>query len=316
MQTNSSGIREMVCLSGMYQAGFEERTFRILAKNGDTWFVTDGRNPWTEIKTPQIKSQSQVSSQYRVYLEPQGPGLYANLPMVRNSASVGTFSLFPPADFGPGGLQTGAERREAAVCFDLYDDDQGLPETLEALNRLGIKATFFLNGEFIRQHPQAAADIADAGHEAASMFFAIIDLSNSRYRISADFISRGLARNEDEFFMVTGKELTLLWHPPWYTVSSEITAAAAAVGYVTSDRNIDPLDWVGLEDEKNQGLLMLSPSQMVDNIIKELKPGSIIPVRLGLISGGRNDYLFSRINVLLDAVIRARYTLTTVSALR
>jgi len=322
--------REIICLSRSGQAAFEENSYRILAKSADAWFVTDGKNPWAPISNPRIRNSSQVSAQYRVYLEKQGPGIYANLPLIRNITPVGTFSLFPPAP-GSGlsisqeaepsqsgmvfsrGTRTG--NREAALCFDLYDDDQGLPEVLDALNRFGIRATFFLNGEFLRRHPEAVSDIVSAGHETASMFFALVDLSDARYQASPEFISRGLARNEDEFFRVTGKELALLWHPPWYTVSPDIAASAAGVGYITSGRDVDPFDWVSREDEKKLGLLQSSPSQMVDSIMERVRPGSIIPLRLGLLQGGRNDYLFNRINVLLDALVREGYSLVPVSTL-
>ena len=324
--------RDLVCLSRAPGAGFEDGSSRILAKGGDSWYVTDGRNPWTAINNPRVRNSSLVSGQYRVYIARQGSGSYINIPMIRNTASVGTFPLFPPSPapaastaaaepdppFAPDavfnrGLRNGA--KEAALCFDLYDDDQGLPETLAALNRYGIKATFFLNGEFIRRHPLAVQDISAAGHEAASMFFAPMDFSDTRYRGTSDFIARGLARNEDEFYRVTGKELTLLWHPPWYMVSRDIVNAAAAAGYITSGRDVDPMDWVSRDDEKRLGITQRSPSGMVDIVMGAVKPGSIIPVRLGLLPGGRNDYLFNRVNVLIDALIREGYTLTTVSVL-
>ena len=304
--------REIICLSRTDQAGFEENTYRILAKSGDAWFVTDGRSPWTPIDNPRLRSPSQISGQYRVYIEREASGPYANLPMIRNIASVGTFPLFPSPE-NTGVSYSGL--KEVALCFDLYDDDQGLPETLDALNHYGIRATFFLNGEFIRRHPLAVQDIAAAGHEIASMFFAPIDLSDSRYRWGADFVSRGLARNEDEFYRVTGKELALLWHPPWYMTSPDIIAAATRAGYTSSGRDIDPMDWVSREDEKRLGLSQRSPSEMIDSIMEAVKPGFIIPVRLGLLPGGRNNYLFNRINVLIDAFVRDGYTLTTVSTL-
>jgi peptidoglycan/xylan/chitin deacetylase (PgdA/CDA1 family) len=237
--------------------------------------------------------------------------------MVRNNEPAGTFSVFPSLQ--PGLSQASrlprAGSREVALYFDLYDDDQGLPEILDALNCFNIKATFFLNGEFIRRHPLAVSEIVAAGHEAASMFFALIDLSDARYRAGDDFISRGLARNEDEFFRVTGKELALFWHPPWYAVSPAIAASASKAGYVTCGKDVDPLDWVSHEDEKRLGLPMLAPSEMIEYIMEEVKPGSIIPVRLGLLPGGRNGYLFNRINVLLDALVRDGYSLIPVSAL-
>ena len=302
----------MLCLSRSSESGFEENTGRILARNGDAWYFTDGRIPWTPVNAPRLRKSSLVTNQFRVYLEKQPGGLYANLPMIRNISSVGTFPLFPPA----ASLNTpSAGFREAAVCFDLYDDDQGLPEILDALNRFNIRATFFLNGEFIRHHPEAATEIVAAGHETASMFYAPIDLSDGRYRADADFITRGLARNEDEFFRATGKELALLWHPPWYSVSPDIASAAARAGYTLCRRDIDPMDWVSREDEKKLGLNQLSPAAMIDRIMETVRPGSVIPIRLGLLSGGRNDYLYNRISLLLDALVRENYTLTTVSAL-
>ena len=312
----NGSFRAPICLSHAGQFGFEEGSQRILAKSGDSWFVTDGRNPWAPIINPQLRKSSQVSAQYRVYLERQGPGIYNNLPMIRNTVSVGTFPLFPPAALSIANSNDARPApREAALCFDLYDDDRGLPEILNALNRYGIKATFFLNGEFIRRYPLAVADLAQAGHEIASMFYALIDLSDSRYRAGSDFIAQGLARNEDEYFRVTGKELVLLWHPPWYMISHDIAAAAAMAGYVTSGRDIDIMDWVSREDEKSFGIPQRSPSEMIDYVMEAVRPGSIIPVRLGLLPGGRNGYLFNRINVLIDALVREGYSLTTVTAL-
>jgi peptidoglycan/xylan/chitin deacetylase (PgdA/CDA1 family) len=211
------------------------------------------------------------------------------------------------------GRRTGL--RELGLCFDLYDDAEGLPWVLEALERFGLKATFFLNGEFIRRHPGAARDISAAGHETASMFFAPLDLSDARYRINDDFIARGLARNEDEFFRAAGAELGLLWHAPYYAHSTDISAAAGRAGYTTVTRDTDPLDWVSREDEQRLGLVQNSASGMVDRIMEAKKPGAVIPIRLGLLSGGRKDYLFGRINVLLDALSREGYSVVPISAL-
>ncbi|MDR3166823.1 MAG: polysaccharide deacetylase family protein [Treponema sp.] len=330
-----SGARSLICLSSAGEFGFEEPGGRILAQNGGAWFVSDGNGPWTEIAYPSLRGASQVSGRYRVYLEKQSSGPYENLPMIRNTASVGTSVLLPgftglsyPAEnSGAGralaspeipGLFTHGRRegiREAALCFDLYDDITGLPEVLDALNRFGIRATFFLNGEFIRRHPAAAREISKGGHERASMFFAPIDLSDARYRIGADFISRGLARNEDEFYRASGGELSLLWHPPYYAASAEIINAAAEAGYKTVGRDVDPMDWVKQDDLYRIGLSQDSAADMINRIMENKQPGSIIPIRLGLLPGGRRDYLFNRINVLLDALVRAGYSLVPVSTL-
>jgi hypothetical protein len=54
---------------------------------------------------------------------------------------------------------------------------------------------------------------------------------------------------------------------------------------------------------------------MIDQVMEAKRPGSIIPIRLGILSGGRSDYLFLRLNVLLDALIRSGYTVVPVSTL-
>jgi peptidoglycan/xylan/chitin deacetylase (PgdA/CDA1 family) len=256
--------------------------------------------------------------------------------MIRNTTSVGTGSLLPgmanlsaisagratphPVNDTTNedglfthGLRSGV--RELAVCFDLYDDATGLPTVLDALNRFGIRVTFFVNGEFLRRHPAAARDIVEAGHEMASLFYAPIELSNARYRIDGDFITRGLARNEDEFFQAVGAELGLIWHPPFFSVSQEIIAAAAEAGYKTIGRDVDPMDWVTRDESKRIAVEQFTVAEMIDRIMGQKQHGSIIPIRMGLLSGGRSDYLFNHIGLLLDALVRDGYSVVPVSTL-
>ena len=343
---NTITERKVICLSTVSRYGFEADAAqssqkRILAFSGNAWYVTDGENPWTLVKAPSLKDTTLVSGRYRVYLEERG-GFFENIPMVRNIFSVGTFPLFEnvtgtenrKADIpgltggsktNPSVIPVSAETyvfnhgargaRQIALCFDLYDDSSGLSFVLDALNRFGVRATFFVNGEFIRSHPQAAKELAESGHEIASMFYAPMDLSDSRYRIDTIFIGRGLARNEDEFYKATGKELALLWHPPFYALSREIADAAAAAGYRTIGRDVDSRDWLSSLDAKRLGIEHLSAADMIDNIVDAVQGGSIIPIRIGLLEGGRADYLFNSLEVLLDALVQEGFEITAVSSL-
>ncbi|MDR3341237.1 MAG: polysaccharide deacetylase family protein [Treponema sp.] len=332
-QRDASNARNLICLASAEEFGFEEKTGRILAKSGGTWFVSNRVLPWVAIREPRVRAPSLGSGRYQVYLEAQDSGPYENLPMIRNiTLPVPMPPLVPKGEYlklgessgirittgstsgGAGALITNGPRTgplEVALCFDLYDDTTGLFEVLDVLKRFKVKATFFLNGEFIRRHPLAAITIADAGHETASMFFLPINISETHYQ--GDFIARGLARNKEEFYRATGSELSLLWHPPYYALSPEIISAAAEAGYKTLGRDVDPMDWVSREDTKQIGISQYSASEMVDRIMIGKQPGSIIPIRLGLLPGGRNDYLFSRINVLLDALSHSGYSVVPVS---
>ncbi|MCL2878622.1 MAG: polysaccharide deacetylase family protein [Treponema sp.] len=308
-RVDSSGGRKLICLSGADEYGFEDAAAgRILARNGSVWYASDGTNPWTIVNNPRVRLASQVSGRYRVYLEKQPGFPYENIPMIRNTASTGTAALLPLPAFSQSG------QRDVALCFDLYDDDTGLSVVLEALNRFGVRATFFLNGDFIRRNPESARCIALSGHEAASLFYAPIDLLDTRYRIDDDYIARGLARNEDEYYQASGAELALFWHPPFYRGTAAIEQAALQAGYRTVSRDIDPLDWMSRDEARRLGLTGESSPQIIERIMNQVKPGSVIPIHLGAMPDG-GDYLFLYVDVLLDALLRSGYTIVPVSTL-
>ena len=54
-----------------------------------------------------------------------------------------------------------------ALTFDDGPDPDGTPAVLDALGRLGWTATFFMLGAQVKRHPDVAAAVVAAGHEAA-----------------------------------------------------------------------------------------------------------------------------------------------------
>jgi len=308
--------RRRIILCAADEYGFEESLMwqsRIYAKVGNEWFISDGRSAWTSAANVQTRQVSFSSDRFRVFLENQVTGPYKNNIYIRNLQSTGTVSLFSGQTAGS--IYTQANQTQIALCFDLYDDDTGLLQVLAALRRFNIRATFFLNGEFIRRNPLAASAIAEAGHETASMFYAPIDFSDTRYRITSEFITQGLARNEDEFNRITGKELSLLWHPPYYRSSNLVNSAASSSGYVTVQRSFDPGDWISRDDALRLNLRQVPPADMIEQIIGRRESRAIIPIRLGLLPGGRDEYLYQRIDVLLDALLRSGYIIVPVSTI-
>jgi len=314
--SNPAYPRRRICLAGADEIGFEESArggpSRILARLGTNWFATDGKNAWANVSNIQLRPISFSSDRYRVFLESQSQGPFKNIPMLRNLQSFGTISPF--SQHTTGKVYTQERQTQIALCFDLYDDDTGLAQVLTALRNYNIRATFFLNGEFIRRNPQATIAIVEAGHETASLFYAPIDLSDTRYRITESFIAQGLARNEDEFNRVTGRELSIIWHPPYFRSSALINAAAAKAGYFTAARTFDTGDWLSREESLRLNLRQAPPSEMIEQIINRKTLGAVIPVRLGLLNGGRDEYLFQYIEVLLDALIRSGCEIVPVSA--
>jgi len=307
--------RRKICLSGADEFGFEQVSrgaSRILARIGTEWYACGGRTPWVSVSSPQVKPVSLSTDSYRVFLENRSSGPFKNIPMIRDIDKMATVPL--TVNHTVNKAYSSVRKMRIALCFDLYDDDTGLFKTLAALRRLNIKATFFLNGNFIRRNPKAAAAIIEAGHETASLFYAPIDLSDTRYSVSPQFIAQGLARNEDEFFRATGKELSPLWHPPYFRAGNPERDAARASGYVTVRRDIDPGDWISRDEALKLNLRNTGASEIIEQIIEKRKNGAVVPVRLGLVYGGRNEYLYQRIDLLLDALIRSGCEIVPVSA--
>jgi peptidoglycan/xylan/chitin deacetylase (PgdA/CDA1 family) len=190
-----------------------------------------------------------------------------------------------------------------------------LPGILATLNDYKIRATFFVNGEVIRRYPDAVQAIAEAGHEVGSLFYIYFNMTDSRFQLDRDFIKRGLARNEDDYYAATGRELSLLWHAPYYFVNSDIVAASREMNYVYVSRDVDSLDWVTREMSFAARDLYLPAARLVERVIAEKRPGSIVPVLVGTPKGIREDFLFQKLDLLIDGLMERGYRVVPVTTL-
>jgi peptidoglycan/xylan/chitin deacetylase (PgdA/CDA1 family) len=207
-------------------------------------------------------------------------------------------------------------RRKAVLAFDAEDSAAGLAQILSVLDAYRVKGTFFLNGEFIRRYPAETRQIAAAGHECASLFFTTADLTAPGFTLDEDFIRRGLARTEDEFYACTGQELSLLWHAPGYRVRPEMIAAGTAAGYTYVDAPETVRDTVTLDESIQNGTGYLNAGELIDTYVRKLRtsdPGSVpvIPVTVGIARGIRSDYLYDRLDLLIDAILDSGFEIVT-----
>jgi peptidoglycan/xylan/chitin deacetylase (PgdA/CDA1 family) len=303
----------------------------IVAVSGDGSFVyADGR--WTSSDRAPDGAKRVAAPRFRVFLESLSSGSYRNTVMVRRAQGVGTSRLFPspersyepfptedePVDLAYFTHGSRIRRREVSFVFNAIDSVEGLTEILTTLAGYGVSATFFVNGRFIRRHPAALAQIIGAGHEVGSLFFAYFDMADRRYRITPEFVQDGLSRNEDEYFRATGRELSLLWHAPYYFVSDEIVEAGQDANYVYVGRDVDSLDWVPTRTDEGLSSLYMPASQLVERILDEKQPGSIVTMQVGISEearGGRDDYLFQRLDILINGLLERGYEVVPVSTL-
>jgi len=331
--------RETLFLSQIEAFGFDANTGKALAKTKDKAFVWDAdKNIWQPSESFKPRKAQTASENYRVYLEQLYSGPYNNLVMLRKTNEPGTFQLFNPPQtvyenfpsaenkddtpdfdyFQHGDRQ---RKRELALTFNAIDSIDGLDQILSTLADYNVKATFFLNGEFIRRYPWAAKEIADAGHEVGSLFYMYFRMADPRYQISADFIKQGLARNEQDYYDATGKELTLLWRTPYYIVNDMILNAGKALNYTLVGKDVDSLDSISRGQDGLAADLYYPAANLIERILKQKKPGSIIAMtvgRPGLDENpglSREDYLFNSLDILINNLLQRGYSIVPVSSL-
>ena len=176
------------------------------------------------------------------------------------------------------------------------------------LEDFGIRGTFFINGEFIRRYPMETCQIVASGSRCASGFFTAADLLSKDFEIDADFIRRGLARNEDEFLAATGKELDLMWHAPHYRSNQMMIDAGGSTGYMYIDAWNEINDRVSFEDSvSDKKSRYLGADEIISLTAENLHDGMVISVDVGNIRGSRFDYVYEKIHALIKTILLAGY---------
>ncbi|MBB6481576.1 polysaccharide deacetylase family protein [Spirochaeta isovalerica] len=309
--------------------GFTKDGRIVLRQDDVKYLYNEYDGTWTSTgRYTTVVDPVTFTEDFRIYSETAPSSLYSNRIMIKEAGSLQSRPLFeaPTAVYDPfpekeeasdGIVFSHGSRvraREVALVFNLTNSVEGLPEVLNVLSDYRIRSTFFVNGEFIRRHPDAVVELEKSGHEVGSMFYADFDMTDSRFNIDEDYIRQGLSYNEEEYFSATGRELEPFWHAPYYFENSTIINASAKQSYIYVGRDFDTLDWIPKDGGGVLGNLYLRGSDIIERIMKFKKPGSIIPVTIGK-EAYRDDYLFDKLDLLIEALTASGYELVTVSDL-
>jgi peptidoglycan/xylan/chitin deacetylase (PgdA/CDA1 family) len=322
-----TGAATVIALSQVEHYGHAAGGGVTAQARGKAWTLDEATTSWKAAASFAPLPPSTASATRRVYLEDVAGG--GTRVMLRDLGGLGTeplvaaeatvYEAFPaadePVDFANFTHGSRIRQREVALVFDAMDSDEGLAAILSTLAVYGLRCTFFVNGEFIRRYPDAVREIADSGHEVGSAFHRVFNMVDARFGVDAAFVREGLAANEDEYFAATGRELALLWHAPGYQVSSDVIAAGAAMRYEYIGRDLDPKDWVSRVDTGAATGLYQSAADLVERIVAAKRPGSIVPILVGPGTGSRDDYLFQKLDLLVNELVRLGYGIVPVSTL-
>ena len=148
-----------------------------------------------------------------------------------------------------------------AMTFDDGPSATLTPKLLDLLAAHHIKATFFVLGEMVAEHPEILARAAREGHEIASHSWSHPNLA----KMSQEGVRSQLQRTDDEIKTASGKRPTL-FRPPYGSITERQKKwIHDEFGYDIILWDVDPLDW------KRPG-----PAVVRNRILKETRPGSIV----------------------------------------
>ena len=258
---------------------------------------------WQKISLENPIIPKKQNGRYRIFTGSAQNKNFSNALYIRSlSSKAVTKSVYTQT------TQKNLAKKKICLVFDLYDNADGLPIILSSLKKYNVKGTFFLNGEFIRRYPYETKQIAVNGHDCASMFFTTADLTDNSFVINEDFVRRGLARNEDEFYDITKNELLLFWHTPYYKVSPELIAYGQNAGYTY----VDSLQALSEFEDKN-----LLPEELITNYYLQMKKngGGIIPVVGGFSQGTHAKPLFNYLDILISVLINGNFEFVSLNEL-
>jgi peptidoglycan/xylan/chitin deacetylase (PgdA/CDA1 family) len=148
-----------------------------------------------------------------------------------------------------------------AITFDDGPSATLTPKLLDILAAHHIKATFFVIGENVVQHPEIVARAAREGHEIGNHSW-----SHPNFGKMSDEGVRGqVQRTDDAIKDAAGARPTLL-RPPYGSITARQKRwIHDQFGYQIILWDVDPYDW------KRPG-----PSVVRNRILKETQPGSIV----------------------------------------
>jgi peptidoglycan/xylan/chitin deacetylase (PgdA/CDA1 family) len=151
--------------------------------------------------------------------------------------------------------------KTVSITFDCAWEADDIPDILRALKEAGVRASFFVVGQWAEKNPDMIKMMAEDGHDVSNHSYSHFRMSS----LDRAAIGSEIKRCGDMLTGLTGKTCDL-FRAPYGDYNNTVLAEAKKLGYYTIQWDVDSLDWrPGISREE----IMLRLRQKV-------RPGSII----------------------------------------
>jgi polysaccharide deacetylase family sporulation protein PdaB len=189
-------------------------------------------------------------------------------------------------------VDTGGEKK-ACLTFDAAWGNEDTQQLIDILGNYGVKATFFVVGEWVDKYPESVKALFDAGHEIMNH-----SADHAHFtQLSPDQIVADLTACNKKIAQVTGVTPTL-FRPPYGDYNDSVVATVRDCGMYTIQWDVDSLDW---KDP--------APADITSRVLKRVQPGSIILFH----NAAKNTP--SALPSVIEGLIQQGYTMVPVSQL-
>ncbi|MDR6880341.1 polysaccharide deacetylase family protein [Bacillus sp. 3255] len=196
-------------------------------------------------------------------------------------------------------LRGSSQEKKVALTFDDGPDTRFTPKVLDALKASQVKATFFVLGSQANTHPDVVRRIAREGHVIGNHSYSHANLPT----LSVDKFQGQIMNTENVLQGLIGYAPKLI-RPPYGAINEEQVRWVADHHYLIVNWNVDSLDWKSLNAD-----------QVLQNIMQQTKPGSIILQHSG---GAESQDLSGTVQAIAPMIAKlkaAGYTFVTVPEL-
>lgn len=188
-------------------------------------------------------------------------------------------------------------QKVVALTFDDGSDGTNIPVILKILSSYNIKATFFLTGKAVINHPARIKSIVAQGHAIGNHSYTHPYFT----RISTTLMKFELTRTENIVKNLTGRTTKPYFRPPYGAYSTLVLQTVGSIGYTKTIKwNIDTIDWDGR-----------SAYRIYSKVLNNIVPGSIVLMHAG--AGAR--YTPSALPTMIKGLKAKGYRFVTIPQL-
>ncbi len=152
------------------------------------------------------------------------------------------------------------DQKMVSISFDAAWGNEDTQRLIDILEEYGVKATFFVVGDWVDKYPESVKALHDAGHE-------IMNHSNTHAHfnsLSAQEIAADVEACNEKIEAVTGVRPTLI-RCPYGEYDDHVISTIRSIGMEPIQWDVDSLDWKELP-----------AGEITKRVVSRVRPGSIV----------------------------------------